>query len=247
MRKIILILGAVAAIFLVGLFLVKANNFLGGTLGINQGKVSASTCDTTTVADNDGNVYGTKQVGTQCWMRENINVGKKIDISSSQSDNGVIERYCRGDLDSNCSQPSLMYGPPHEPMGGSYGLNEAMQYSTQAGARGICPVGWHIPTTAEFQTLQNYVLQAVGISSIGQANEDTKVKLRELDLAELFGNVTSQGGYDFLGDFYGFSHGLWSSTPSPLACDDLGCHKYDPFKVVRTDFDSARAVRCVKD
>jgi len=44
-----------------------------------------------------------------------------------------------------------------ETYGGLYQWNEAMQYSTQQGVRGICPPGWHIPTDAEWTALTNYV------------------------------------------------------------------------------------------
>ncbi len=39
-------------------------------------------------------------------------------------------------------------------LGGLYQWNEAMQYSTTAGVQGICPTGWHIPTDAEWQTME---------------------------------------------------------------------------------------------
>jgi uncharacterized protein (TIGR02145 family) len=52
---------------------------------------------------------------------------------------GVIERYCYNDDPANCDL-----------FGGLYQWSEAMQYVETSGARGICPEGWHIPTTMEF-------------------------------------------------------------------------------------------------
>jgi uncharacterized protein (TIGR02145 family) len=74
-----------------------------------------------------------------------------------QTNNSLIEKYCYGDLAANCTT-----------YGGLYQWNEAMQYVTTPGSQGICPVGWHIPTSAEFTTLattvggNGYALKAVG-------------------------------------------------------------------------------------
>jgi len=41
--------------------------------------------------------------------------------------------------------------------------DEAMQYSTTAGAQGICSTGWHIPTDAEQNTLDQYLTAEGGL------------------------------------------------------------------------------------
>jgi uncharacterized protein (TIGR02145 family) len=106
----------------------------------------AFTCGTSTITY-AGQTYNTMQIGSQCWLKENLNIGTRIDGSSSQGDNSTIEKYCYND---NASSECDTYG-------GLYQWNEAMQYITTAGAQGICPTGWHIPTQAEFQTLKSEV------------------------------------------------------------------------------------------
>ena len=113
--------------------------------------------------NNDGDdYYNTIQIGSQCWLKENLNVGSRIDGSSDQTDNSTIEKYCYEDNESNC-----------DTYGGLYQWDEAMQYVTTAGARGICPTGWHIPTEAEIQTLKTTVanngneLKALGQGTAG--------------------------------------------------------------------------------
>lgn len=95
----------------------------------------------------EGQVYNTVLIGTQCWLKENLNVGSRINGSQNQNPtNGVIEKYCYNDLVSNCN----IYGA-------LYQWNEAMQGSTMEGSQGICPDGWHIPTNAEWSILSDYL------------------------------------------------------------------------------------------
>jgi uncharacterized protein (TIGR02145 family) len=89
-----------------------------------------------------GHTYHGVQIGEQCWIRENMNIGEVVFAGLDQLDNGVIEKYCWIDEEYNCT----IYGA-------LYQWNEAMQYSTAPGSRGICPSGWHIPTLQEFKTL----------------------------------------------------------------------------------------------
>ncbi len=89
-----------------------------------------------------GKTYYTVYIGTQCWLKENLNIGVRIDKTVVQSNNQVIEKYCYEDVESNCD----VYG-------GLYKWDELMQYVTTEGAQGICPEGWHVPSSADFATL----------------------------------------------------------------------------------------------
>ncbi|RLD49963.1 MAG: hypothetical protein DRJ05_20260, partial [Bacteroidetes bacterium] len=93
-----------------------------------------------------GQLYNTVQIGDQCWLRENLNIGTMINGSTNQSSNATIEKYCYNNTASNC-----------DTYGGLYQWNEMMQYSTTEGAQGICPDGWHIPTDVEWCLLQQYL------------------------------------------------------------------------------------------
>jgi uncharacterized protein (TIGR02145 family) len=101
-----------------------------------------------TVTDADGNVYPTVQIGDQCWMAKNLNVGRYVPSTISLSDhsnlqnNGIIEKYC---LHNNLDSCKLY--------GGLYDWDEAMGYTDVEGARGICPEGWHIPTYSDWNIL----------------------------------------------------------------------------------------------
>jgi uncharacterized protein (TIGR02145 family) len=110
----------------------------------------------------EGKIYNTVLVGTQCWLKENLDVGVQIKDSLNQSNNGLIEKYCYNDDPANCST-----------YGGLYQWNEAMQYDTLEKAKGICPVGWHIPSKAEFDTLSNFVHgKGNSLKTINQGKEN---------------------------------------------------------------------------
>ncbi|MBU4536893.1 fibronectin type III domain-containing protein, partial [Patescibacteria group bacterium] len=108
------------------------------------GKLAPVACGSYNVLDADGNSYSTVLVGSQCWMGQNMRVGTMIAGTVVQSNNSTIEKYCYGNNSANCTS-----------YGGLYLWDEAMQYSTIDGARGICPSGWHIPTDAEYYTLES--------------------------------------------------------------------------------------------
>jgi len=98
------------------------------------------------VVSYEGKTYNTVLIGTQCWFKENLNVGTRINGSQDQLDNGIKEKYCYNDLESNCD----VYG-------GLYQWNEMMQYSTTPGIQGICPTEWHLATDEEWTTLTDYL------------------------------------------------------------------------------------------
>jgi uncharacterized protein (TIGR02145 family) len=94
----------------------------------------------------EGQVYNTIQIFSQCWLKENLNVGIMIPGYQDMEDNDTIEKYCYGNNPANCDN-----------YGGLYKWNEMMQYTTQQGAQGICPPGWHIPKDEEWKVLEGSV------------------------------------------------------------------------------------------
>jgi uncharacterized protein (TIGR02145 family) len=119
-----------------------------GTRWLNQKNCGLMT-------DDEGNTYGTVQIGGQCWMAENINIGTMLSAATTEPNtaDNIIEKWCYGNSTANC-----------EAYGGLYNWNEAMRGSEVSGARGICPSGWHIPTDAEYNTLEKTVLGVIDSS-----------------------------------------------------------------------------------
>ena len=127
-------------------------------------------CGDTLVDTRDGKSYATVQIGTQCWMAENLNIGTMISGSSNQTDNSTIEKYCYDDDTANC-----------DTYGGLYQWDEMMQYVTTEGTHGICPVGWYLPTDAEWMTLEEEVESTTGVNwnTTGWRGTDAGGNLKE--------------------------------------------------------------------
>ncbi len=105
-----------------------------------------------------GKTYNTVLIGSQCWFKENLDVGTQLVGFVEQTNNSILEKYCYEDVAANCNT-----------YGGLYEWSEAMQYSSSASAQGICPIGWHIPTYPEFLTLDTTVGSNVNaLKAVGQ-------------------------------------------------------------------------------
>jgi len=89
--------------------------------------------------DYEGQTYNTIQIYSQCWLKENLNVGTMINSSQAQLNNNVIEKYCLVDDPAQC-----------DTYGGIYMWEELMQYTTEEGVQGICPTGWHVPSDEDW-------------------------------------------------------------------------------------------------
>ena len=155
------------------------------------------TCGDAFVDARDGQSYTSVQIGTQCWMAENLNIGTMISGATNQTNNATLEKYCYGDVSSNC-----------DTYGGMYQWNEAMQYSTTSGDQGICPTGWHLPTDAEWCTMENFVdAGSVDCGVLGYRGTDVGGNLKETGTTHWAApntGATNSSGFTVLGT--GFRH-----------------------------------------
>jgi len=199
--------------------------------------VSANGCVPTVTYS--GKTYNTVQIGDQCWLKENLDVGTMVSSNSSgdnQTDNGTIEKYCYDNDSSNC-----------EIYGGFYQWNEAMQYVTTEGTQGICPTGWHIPTKADFAALQTHANNEVAKLVDQSQTTDGYTPTNETGFSALFAGLRYSGD----GSFHnlGFGTFFWSSTKNDSTASGLHL-KYN-----RSDFYlssssyvyGGKSVRCLKD
>ncbi len=164
------------------------------------------------VTDLDGNVYSVVTIGTQVWLGENLrtttlNDGTPIPNVASGTDwaNTSIPAYCWYNNDSPAFKT---------PYGALYNWYAA-------GTGRLCPVGWHVPSSDEYNTLINF-LGGTNVAG-GKLKESGTMHWNEPNLGATNGssftalpgggryNIYSDGGaFSDLG-YFGY---LWSSSES---------------------------------
>lgn len=184
----------------------------------------------------DLKVYSTIQIGSQCWMAENLNVGTLIPYNQNMQNNGIIEKYCFGYDESYC----ITYG-------GIYQWNEAMQYTEIMGTQGICPAGWHIPSIYEWVNLVDYL---GGESAAGGKMKATGTLEAGTGLwASPNTGATNESGFSVIPDFNGYHADIWSSNMEGSIAARLIWLKWNS-TTAETSFDSKTAkfyIRCIKN
>ena len=93
------------------------------------------TCGTSKMVDADGNEYETVLIGTQCWTKTNLRVAPAgaTDATSSGANSNTVPYYYV-----NPSVDAATYG----------------YYYNWEAAKLACPAGWHLPSDAEWNTLE---------------------------------------------------------------------------------------------
>lgn len=196
------------------------------------------------VMDRDLNYYKAVKIGSQTWMAENLSTGIRLGAYSS-TNNGIIEKYCPLFVEQNC-----------EIYGGLYQWDEMMQYHPAdygiiGTTQGVCPVGWHIPTSGEWLTLINYL----GGSTVAGG------KLKETGTTHWLSpntDATNESSFSALGGGYMSDRidfllirngGVWASSSSniPWSVTYLSGAVTNelPFSSLKEGY--AYSVRCVKD
>ncbi len=171
-----------------------------------------------TVSDVDDNNYRTIQIGSQVWMAENLKTTKYNDntsISIVIDDNEwytlTTPAYCW--YKNDASNYKAIYGALYNWYVGDAASN---------GGKNVCPVGWRIPSNAEWTTLTAYLggtivaggkMKEVGTSHWWTPNEGAT---NETGFTAIPG-----GGRIKDGDFYGhFGHigeiGFWWSKETDV-------------------------------
>jgi uncharacterized protein (TIGR02145 family) len=174
----------------------------------------------------DGKSYQTVQIGSQCWLAEDLNYGIEISSNTDQRDNCVPEKY--HNPASSIQHPASVYQ-----------WDEIMNYGISLADQGLCPPGWHVPSESDWNTLfKNYT--------------DNGFAASPLKYSGFSGFNAILNGASHLNvkwDFQGFATFFWSSTAhgSEKAWAH-GMNDPDPsvsaYPAFRTN---AFSVRCLKD
>jgi uncharacterized protein (TIGR02145 family) len=229
--------------------------------GISYGDVvSFSTpalfnCGTSTISDYDGNVYNTVQIGSQCWMKENLRASHYSNGTTIQGRTNPGNTSAYGYLYSGRSVE-----------GKSSDGNEVIFN----GNNKVCPMGWHVPSDGEWTELTQYVgnqstylcsnntlfiAKALASSSGWNSSVNTCAvgNTPSINNATGFsalpaGYYTNSGGYGYIG--MGTAAYFWSSTKPVNGQHYYRCLNYDDSGVSKNQNYIGSywySVRCLRD
>jgi len=196
--------------------------------------------------------YHTIQVFSQCWLIENMNAGVMVSSTQGQANNGIVEKYCMGDIEYYCSI-----------LGGLYSWDEMMKYTYENEGQGICPEGFHVPGDLEWQILEGATDSESGIGDPewqgnGWRGTDAGGNLKQTGTSnwvypntgatDAFGFTALPAGYFVQGSFWGdgYKTYLWSSQPSQKYYRNMD---WDQAMIQRNNGggNPAFSVRCIGD
>lgn len=208
----------------------------------------------------DHKIYKGVKIGTQTWMAENLNYEYKVEVwDGGKRKEIVYGNYCYGNEESNCTKYGRLYIWPAA-------IDSAGHWSTNAlgcsaynicspsyPVHGICPEGWHLPSSAEWEIL----FKEVGGKTMagrflksqeGWNNMDDGSSGNGIDTYAFSAIPAGYADLDFF-DLAGVSAMFWSSTEYNE--DDA---RYANFKnneekvgLYRHYKEVGLSVRCVKD
>ena len=199
--------------------------------------------DNPTVTDIDGNIYHTVKIGTQTWMVENLKVSHyrngdpipKVTNPSIWAALGSSDAWC---YYNNDSTNNSLYG-------------KLYNWNVVNDSRKVAPLGWHVPSDAEWTTLTDYLggttVAGGKMKSINLWNSPNTSATNSSNFSGLPGGernftgvFTDQGSYGY----------WWSTTPvvgppgyyyRRLAYNSNSTFSYYPPAVY------GYSVRCIKD
>ena len=244
-----------------------ATNNVGTAYGAERSFTTPASfvCGTSTITDRDGNTYNTVQIGTQCWMKENLKTTKYADGTSisqgSSNSTEIAYWYYPNSSSSNKATYGLLYNWK------AVMRNSSSSSANPSGVQGICPTGWHVPSDAEWKQME----MAVGMSQSSADNTGYRgtiaAKLSgntgwsSSTNANAAGNLSASGrnstgfsalpagGYSGNSTGFGLSAYFWSATEydSSYAWERFLNYSCAGVGRDRPTKGSGRSVRCLRD
>jgi len=244
--------------------LVKATRFYvrayaTNSLGTSYGQ-EVSFTTTNFPVDVDGNIYDTILIDDQVWMSKNLRVSKyrngdPIPTNLNDAQWAATTSGAYAVYNSNSINDSI-YG-------------KLYNWYAVADPRGLCPRGWHVPSDAEWQTLESELGMVSGdlnLTGGRGATQNVGGKMKATGVA-IYGGLwnspnagaTNSSGFTGLpgggrlndGTFTGIGNlaDLWTSTYLSSSNSWFRAINYDDAAVIRTYGDKkiGANVRCVKD
>jgi len=214
---------------------------------------SSWVCGDQIVDVRDGQTYNTVPIGSQCWIKENLNYDQTL----------FGNDWCYDNDQANC----FIYGRLYDwaaALQGATGNN-----FSPSGIQGVCPVGWHMPSHNEWTTLERAVCNTATCLTDFPYDESTAGSFRGTDEADKLKSTTfwatpsgtnssgftalPNGSYDGFFDFSAMQYVgyWWTATEYGVGGWNAWAREIDHGGggILRNVYgtSSGFAVRCVKD
>jgi len=234
-----------------------------------------------TISDICKNTYPVVTIGTQTWMAENMRCNKYDTKSEAYkaswltentipTSGSAVDTPYYTDASDRSNWNTKVYGDYSQNLtnfqvdklgylynwAATVGVDDGLQKTTAftGNRQGVCPNGWHVPSKAEWQTLQDYIEVAQGKGS-NTASKHLKTTLGwynngsgadTYDFAALPAGGTTGGSVYYVGRVTDF----WTATPTEDSSGDayalyLNYDKDYLFSGTVYKY-SGKSVRCVK-
>jgi uncharacterized protein (TIGR02145 family) len=207
--------------------------------------------DIPTVKDIDGNIYNTVQIGTQCWMKDNLRVSKYRDGSLVPLDEsgGAIGSEIGQTWSSIIVGARTVYG--HDAKNFKiYGY--LYNWDAAVDSKGICPLGWHVPADQEWTILTNNLGGEIGVGGKMKSQGLEYWTSPNTGASNESGFTTLPSGFrnhDGLFTSIGYGNFFWSTTEYNntnawylgLSSANFYVYRYYRFKKI------GASIRCLKD
>ncbi len=197
----------------------------------------------------DGQAYRSVKIGEQTWMAENLNFDYSAGNGSSCY--GMLDEYCdrfgRAYAWSSAMDSAAVYGKT------GMGCGNAVECEASEVVRGVCPEGFHLPDTAEWNLLLEFIREDL------QDESDLKVvqaiASRDFSGTDDYGFGVLLAGVNQFVPFYGYESysGFYTSTQykdddesSLVFMVSYGKNSAE-IRVESSDRIEQFPVRCVKD
>lgn len=198
-----------------------------------------------------GKDYELVTIGDQCWFAENL--------QSTQ--------YANGDTIPQAEETSLWFeygdagtGSWCYSFGDPTSMDLGLQYNffTVEDERGLCPAGWHVPSDADWATLESELgLSSDSLYILGWRGEGLAERLKASEASNFPWNGTNTSGFDATLSGHRWSSGnfitdgvlIWASNPwnsSNGTCRMLAT-ELNTIRRSNTQKTSGCVVRCVRD
>ena len=242
------------------------------TNSITKGLVVASPnglvswkCGENFLDERDNNSYKTIQFGNQCWFGENLAYLPEVQNNADFVTRGNNSQPAYGVHNYNGSDIATAKAlPAYKLYGVYYNWFAAMNNSETPSVQGVCPIGWHVPSSTEFSTLATYVSNNYGCSAnkyTGKAmaspsgwinsTVDCQVGNNQQTNNSTGFNGLPAGSRDYSsGGFYDMSYGayFWSSSGSESSAAVIRYLFYDSANFYELSYVPAYgfSVRCLR-